>query len=87
MDKPLTLEIYTDPENPIVKSLLYIYTMETWLYPELNKASRNKDESKIMLLGPYSCALNAILGYCEVYGRTNDPERLGINERGCRKTT
>ena len=54
LDKPLTLEIFTNPENPIVKSLLYVYTMETWLYPELNKASRNKDESKIMLLGPYA---------------------------------
>ena len=67
-------EIVINPQNPIVKTILYVYTMETWLYPELNKASRNHDESKIMLLGPYACALGLILAYCDCYGRKNDPE-------------
>jgi len=39
------------------KKFILLYTLETWLYPALNKASRDKDQSKILTLGPFACAL------------------------------
>ena len=50
-----------DPDNPLPQMILYIYSMETFLYNEINKASRNKDKSKISTLGPYSFALCLII--------------------------
>jgi hypothetical protein len=41
--------------------LLYIHTQETFLCYDLKKASREKDKSKIMTLGPYALALSYIL--------------------------
>ena len=41
--------------------MLYLHTQETFLYKELKKASREKDQSKIMTLGPYALALSYIL--------------------------
>ena len=35
--------------------------METFLYKDLKSASREKDESKIMTLGPYALVLSYIL--------------------------
>ena len=35
--------------------------METFLYKDLKKASREKDKSRIMTLGPYAFALSFIL--------------------------
>ena len=41
--------------------MLYLHTQETFLYKDLKKASREKDESKIITLGPYALALSFIL--------------------------
>ena len=53
----LTLEIFKNAESTIVQNLLYIYTMDSPIYPALNLASRTKDESKIMSLGQFACLL------------------------------
>ena len=81
MNKPLTNEILADPKNPITQNLLFMYTMETWLYRDLNAAGRTKDQSKIMTLGPYANALSWILADAEYCGRKDDPESfLNSNE-------
>ena len=41
--------------------MLYLHTQETFLYKDLKKASRDKDESKIITLGPYALVLSFIL--------------------------
>lgn len=41
--------------------MLMIYSLETFLYRELNRASRTKDMDKCRTLGPYACALQCIL--------------------------
>ena len=58
MKKPLTPKILSDPTHNFVKTLVYIYTMETFLYKELNKASRTKDLDKIKFYGPFASALS-----------------------------
>ena len=45
--KPLSPAILANASNPFVKTLVYIYSMETFVFSEMNKASRMKDESKI----------------------------------------
>lgn len=45
--KPLTPKILSDPDHVIVKTIVYIYSMESFIFHEMNKTSRTKDESKI----------------------------------------
>ena len=53
-----------------------MYSMETWLYRDLNEAGRSKDESKIMTLGPYAWALSTLLDSCEFVGNKDDPTSM-----------
>ena len=41
LDKPLSKEILSDPTHKITKLLLYIYTMECFIYTDLNRACRD----------------------------------------------
>lgn len=61
IDKPIREADLSDPENPIVIFMLYIYSLETFLYRILNEASRKKIEQCIPTLGPYSLILGTIL--------------------------
>jgi len=54
-----------NPENEIVCGLLYIYTMETFIYRTLNTATRDHDSNKIRTLGPMACALKEIVFVAE----------------------
>ena len=47
LNKPLTPKILSNPNNTLTQHILYLYSMESFIYPELNRASREKDESKI----------------------------------------
>jgi len=60
-DKPLTYKILEDHKHPVTKRLIYIHSMETFLYKELKRASLQKDETRIPSLGPYSAALSFII--------------------------
>ena len=68
-DKLLTENILVDANNKIVKSLMYIYSMESFIYTTLTAAQRNKDETKIVSLGPLSVAMNIIVGNAEQSSR------------------
>ena len=43
INEPLTVQILSDPSNKIVQLILYIYSMESFIYYDLNKATREKD--------------------------------------------
>lgn len=62
---PLTKEILSDPNHFIVKTLIYLYSLEPPIYRVLNKASRDKDRSRVGTLGPYSDCLRTILAHAE----------------------
>lgn len=51
----------TDPEHFHVKTILFIYSLECFLFKKLNKASRDKDQSVIQTLGPYAVAISKII--------------------------
>jgi hypothetical protein len=55
---PLTFEILDSPLHPATILLLRLYTIECFLYKNLNYACRFADKSKIDSLGPYAQALD-----------------------------
>ena len=61
LDKPLTSKILSNPTHKITKHIIYLYTMESFIYPELNNACRNKDKTKIRYYGPFAAALSFII--------------------------
>ena len=61
MKKPLTPKILSDHNNDFVKNLIYIYSMQTFIFSEINKTSRDKDKSKIEYYGPLASALGYII--------------------------
>lgn len=61
LDKPLTPKILSNPTHKITKHILYIYSMESFIYADLNRASREKDKSKIKYYGAFAAALSYII--------------------------
>ena len=61
MDKALTPKVLSDPNHLAVKHLIYIYSMESFIYSELNRVCREKDQSKIKFYGAYAAALSFII--------------------------
>ena len=51
----------SDPRHKDVKAILFIYSMETFLYSRLNQIQRTKDTSSILTLGPFAVALTRII--------------------------
>lgn len=67
----MTHKILSDSSHDVVKTLIYIYTMESFIFTELNKASRNKDLTKIKYFGPFALALSYIV-HCGNENHDND---------------
>ena len=65
LNKPLSRKILRNSSHKITQFLLYLHTQETFLHKDLKKASLEKDQSKIMTLGPYALALSYILTYAK----------------------
>ena len=61
MDEAIDIKDIRNPESEIVKAILYVYSKETFLPYILNKANREKDESKVKTIGAYAYVLNEIL--------------------------
>lgn len=59
--KPLTHRILSDSKHEFVKVLVYIYSMESFIFREMSKASRAQDNAKIKYYGPYALALSYII--------------------------
>ena len=61
MRKPLTPKILSNPNHQFVKTLIYIYSMQSFIFGEMNRASRNKDVDQIKFYGPLASALSFIV--------------------------
>ena len=55
-DTPLAYDELEDPNHKIVYTLIYIYSMETFVVYGLNTATREKNGEKITTFGPLACA-------------------------------
>lgn len=50
-----------DPLNPITTTMLFLYSLETFIPELINKASREKDQSKVKTLYPFARVLHQIV--------------------------
>ena len=79
-EKPLEAKTGTDldiwnPYSPVVCWVLYLYSMELGsppLYLELNRASREMDQTKLPQLGPFAYALAYVCGSAEMFKKKED---------------
>jgi len=76
--KPLELEVLWNPSHKVTCRILFIYSMETFVYSALNTATRTQDETKVLTLGPLAQALTQILMGAEQH-RKADPESFVPN--------
>ncbi len=58
---PITLEIYKDPNHPVTKLILILYSMEPPFYGDYNKACTSLDHKHLKTLGPFAMALYKVL--------------------------
>lgn len=61
IDEEVDRETLCDPGHPLTVALVYMYSMETFLQTELNKASQNQDIMQVDSLGPFAACLNQIV--------------------------
>ena len=54
LDKPLTQKMLSNPDHKVTKHILYLYSMESFIYADMNKASREKDKTKIKHYGAFA---------------------------------
>ena len=52
--EPLTYDILWTPTHPVVELFLYLYTIDSWLFSEINSGSKEGDQTKVDALGPYA---------------------------------
>ena len=77
LEKPLTQKILANSNNSITKLILYLYSMESFIYADLNRACRNKDTQAIKYYGAFSAALSFII----------DNADKNVNQKGSKKQT
>jgi len=69
---PLTPKILTNPNHLIVKRIVYVYSMESFIYREMNWACREQDHTKIKFYGPLASVLSFILQTANRKNRSRD---------------
>ena len=82
LDLPLKPEILSDPNNKITRHILYLYTMESFIYADMNQASRSKDKTKIKFYGAFAAALSFIIYYANINGKKNTQKTITELYRG-----
>ena len=50
-----------DPEHIDVKTALFIYSLNSFIFTRINEGSRNKDPDVVKTLGPYAVLLTRII--------------------------
>lgn len=51
----------SNPENKLVRLIIYIFSMDTFLFTAVNYAIKHQDMSKTSSLGPYAKILGSAL--------------------------
>ena len=75
----------SDANNDITKAIMYLYSMETFIYTAINRATREQDESKVRTLGPYAVLLAQVLYGAQQNRDQNPPNPNKRNSIGSKK--
>lgn len=51
----------SDPDHKDVKAILFLYSLDSFLYVKLNQISREFNDSAVDTLGPFSVALKRVI--------------------------
>ena len=86
LDKPLTTKILSNPDHPITKHIIYLYSMECFIYADLNNAIRNQDETKIQYYGAYAAALGYIIHSANPKRKTRTLKGYNMLYKGSKRT-
>jgi len=65
MNEELTLKILRNADHPVTKTLIYIHSMQTFIYGDLKEASLNLDCSRVKTFGPFARVMGIIV--CRAY--------------------
>ena len=49
--------VLSNSDHIVTKTIIYIYSMESFVYKKVNESSRNQDKTKISTLGPFAVLL------------------------------
>ena len=71
-DTPLNDSYLYNPDHPVSQTMLYLYTIDSWLFSVLNSGSKEGDQAKMETLGPYAYAFGGIIE-CAAKRRTDIP--------------
>ena len=63
MDEPIKFEDLIDRKSKIVRAIVYIYTMETFIPYSMNLGIRDRDEIIHKNLGPFANILKIIINH------------------------
>lgn len=62
LDEPISEKsLMSNPDDPMVQTIIYLYSLEPPFYGHLNWASREKVINRIDAVGPFASALDIIL--------------------------
>ena len=64
------------PNAAISKLFIYIWTMESFLYKEVSRASRVKDHSKVFTVGPFAYAMAFVIAGASQYRNDVDNKKF-----------
>ena len=55
------MPVFDQPEHPHVKAIIFVYSLESFLFSEINRSSREKDTRVIDTLGPFAVAISNVI--------------------------
>lgn len=61
LESIISMDVLKDPKHPVNIIILYIYSLDTFIYATLNYALKHGDETKIPSMGPFAYVLERIL--------------------------
>lgn len=59
--EPIDMGDISNADNPSTRALFQIYSLETWLFREINNASRTKNSRKVQSLGPFAALIGVAM--------------------------
>merc|ERR1712070_205965 len=73
MDAPITMEMIRDPDHEVIQFILWLYTLDAFLFADLNEGSKEGDMAMIDTLGAFAAVFGTIINY-SARNRTDIPK-------------